>query len=210
MSANINSPEQDRMYPFLSEIAEIRRRARRHILAGSTSAVASSEPAVSTVITLLNEALATELICVARYRRRAAMSGEPLVEALRVEFQKYAQEEQGHADQLAARITQLGGQPNTEPLPVHDPVDLEHLDVDTIADMLEEDLIAERIAIDSYREILTYLGSGDSNTRELLDAILRVEIAHAGELSARRAEALRRERIASGATSSRLPALELH
>jgi len=210
MSTEFDSAGPDRMYPFLSEIAALRRRARRHIQDGKAAHCSVTGPATATIVQLLNEALATELICVARYQRRADMSGSPPAETLRDEFQRHAHEEQGHVEQLIARIVQLGGEPDQRPALPSDVSELTDLDTDALADMLEEDLIAERIAIESYREILCYVGSGDPTTRELLESILRVEIAHAEELSARRAEVLRRERIAAGGTSARLPVLELH
>src|ERR1039457_2748243 len=117
MSANLNSPELDGMYPFLSGVADRRRRARQHIEAGAVTA--GFEAVRLTVLRLLNEALTTELICVVGYRRHCAMSGGAEAETVRGEFLKYAQEEQGHADRIAERIVQLGGEPNLNPLALH-------------------------------------------------------------------------------------------
>jgi len=209
MSTEIDSAGPDRLYPFLSQMAALRQRARRHI-ENDRAAGSATGPATATIVLLLNEALASERICVARYQRRSDMSGSPPAETLRAEFQQHARDEQGHVEQLVARIVQLGGEPGAPPVPVSDLSELTDLDTDDLADMLEEDLIAERIAIESYREILGYIGSGDQATRELIEGILRGEVAHAEELSARRAEVLRRARVANGGTSVRLPVLELH
>jgi bacterioferritin len=205
MPANLSSPESDRTYPFLREIAEMRRRARQHMQAGS---IAAGETA-TTVLRLLQEALAKELICVSRYRRHAAMSGMAVAQSVRDEFFKYAQEEQGHVELLARRIAQLGGEPNLTVQEASAVNDLEGVEAEALADILEEELIAEQIAIGSYREILQYLGASDPVTREVLDAILAVELTHAEELAHMRADVLHRDRIASGTTSSRLLQLEL-
>jgi bacterioferritin len=204
MSANLTNPALDGMYPFLSEVADLRRRTRDHV---RTRAVDS--PAA--IASLLNAALATELVCVARYRSHATGLGETIAPAVRNDFLKYALEEQGHANALAERIRDLGGEAVQEtPALVASAEayeDGEHSDIDRLADLLEEDLIAERIAIDSYREILLYVGAHDAATHRLIESILAVELTHAEELAALRAEVLRRERL-SGATSTRLPRLE--
>ena len=206
MSANLNSPELDRsMYPFLSEVAEMRRRARRHIQDGAVTADQSAVKA--TVLRLLNEALATEVACVMRYRRHSALAGGAVAETVRDEFLKYAAEEQGHAEQIAERIVQLGGEANLSSLVLPDARDCEDIEAEALADLLEEDLIAEGIAIDSYREIVQFVGASDPTTRQLLESILAVEAAHAEELAGMRAELLRRDR--AGATSARLPVLEV-
>jgi bacterioferritin len=148
---------------------------------------------------------------VARYRSHATRLGESIAENVRNEFLKYALEEQGHANALAGRIRELGGEVVLEvpALAANGEIyDGEEVDADRLADLLEEDLIAERIAIDSYREILQYVGAHDAATHRLIEAILAVELTHAQELAAMRAEVLRRERP-SGATSSRLPRLEI-
>jgi len=205
MPANLSSPESDRTYPFLREIAEMRRRARQHMQAGS---IAAGETA-TTVLRLLQEALAKELICVSRYRRHSAMSGMAVAQSVRYEFFKYAQEEQDHVELLARRIAQLGGEPNLTVQEASAVNDLEGVEAEALADILEEELIAEQIAIGSYREILQYLGASDPVTREVLDAILAVELTHAEQLAHMRADVLHRDRIASGTTSSRLLQLEL-
>jgi bacterioferritin len=183
----------------------MRRRARQHMQDG---AVTSNQAAVQeTILRLLNEALATEVVCVQRYRRHSALAGGAVAATVRDEFLKYAAEEQGHAEQLAQRIVQLGGEANLHLLGAIDAREGEDIEAEALADLLEEDLIAERIAVDSYREIIEFLGSSDPTTRQLLEAILAVESVHERELANMRAELLRWER--SGATSSRLPALDV-
>jgi bacterioferritin len=210
MSANLFSAELDGFYPFLSEVAQMRRRARR-LIEQALGAATEHSTAHPTVLQLLNEALTTELVCVSRYRNHSMLAGGALAESVRAEFLKYAQEEQGHAEQLAKRILQLGGEPNLQApvassAPAASPAD--EIEAEALADLLEEDLIAERIAIESYREIVQFVGASDARTRQLLEAILAVEITHAQELAAMRSEMLRRDRL-GGTTSTTLPRLEL-
>jgi bacterioferritin len=201
------SAELEGPYPFLSEIAELRRRARRHIEAVGDASEAPADHAA--VLQLLNEALATELVCVKRYRDHSGLAGGEMADAMRTEFRKYAQEEQDHADSIAQRIQQLGGQADfyTRPASASGVVG-EELAGEALAELLEEDLIAERICIESYREIVQFVGASDVETQKLLEGILAVEMAHAQELAAMRAELLRRDRL-NGATSTKLPRLEL-
>ena len=205
MSANLTSPALDGVYPFLTEVAAMRRRTRHHIQSCAIDSAAALVP-------LLNEALGTELVCVARYLSHAARLGESIPQTVRDEFLKYAKEEQGHAAALAARIQDLGGVALQRAPELPDTAGLydeyQAGDLDRLADVLEEDLIAERIAIDSYRDILHYVGAHDESSRRLVEAILAVELTHAQELAAMRAEVLRRDRL-SGTTSTRLPRLNL-
>jgi bacterioferritin len=195
MSANLSDPAGDPVYPFLSGVAEIRRRARQHIQNGAAtpSCVADRD----TVVRLLNDTLATELVCVLRYRRHYCMAVGSVGAAVKAEFLKHAREEETHADRIAERIVQLGGVPDFDPQSLAARSHSEYADDESLADMVEEDLIAERIAIDSYREIIRYLGENDSTTRRLFESILAVEEEHAGELASMRAELLRRERSAA-------------
>jgi bacterioferritin len=205
MSANLTNPALDGMYPFLTEVAAMRRRTRDHLRTRGVDSPAA-------IAALLNEALAAELLCVARYRSHAARLGESVAQTVRNEFLKYALEEQGHANALADRIRELGGEAILQPPVLAASVDIyddgEDGDADRLADLLEEDLIAERIAIDSYREMLQYVSAHDAATGRLIESILAVELTHAQDLAAMRADVLRRERL-SGATSTRLPRLEL-
>jgi bacterioferritin len=135
-----------------------------------------------TILRLLNEAMATEIVCVLRYKRHYYMAQGIHADAVAAEFQQHATEEQAHADSLAARIVQLGGAPNFNPDGLTSRSHAEYVEGETLRDMLKEDLIAERIAIDSYREMINYIGKDDSTTRRLLEGILAVEEEHADDL----------------------------
>jgi bacterioferritin len=201
----MNTPERlavrevEQAHPFVSDVAEIRRRARRHIQDGAVTADHAADR--DTVLRLLNEALATELVCVLRYKRHYYMAGGAVAEAVGSELLTHASEEQGHADRLAARIAELGGAPNFNPDGLIDRSHCEYVEGDTLADMLAEDLIAERIAIESYREIIQYLGTQDPTTRRLFEEILAVEEEHAEDLRSMREDMLRRERSEQPQTS---------
>ncbi len=198
MSANLADPQRDRIHPFLSSVAEIRSRTRRQIEAGAASADRPIER--DAVLRLLNAALATELACVVRYRRYCLMTAEAVPEVPKNEFMKRAQEEQGHADQIAAHIVELGGQPNLNASNQSDRGELG--DDEMLTDMLAEDLIAERIAIDTYREIIRYLGDQEPATRQLIETIMSAEQGHAEELASLRDEMLRRDRAAAVANTA--------
>ena len=184
MSAFIANPQRDRIHPFLSNVAEIRRRARQHIAEGAANAAHASDP--EAVLRLLNAALATELVCVVRYRRYALMDSATVADTVKNGFEKRAQDEQCHADQIAARIVELGGEPNLDPLSASDRGAGEYPEDELLTDMLAEDLIAERIAIDTYREIIRYLGEQDGATRQLFETIVAAEEEHAEELASMR------------------------
>ncbi|MET0281429.1 MAG: ferritin-like domain-containing protein, partial [Steroidobacteraceae bacterium] len=135
------------------------------------------------VLRLLNEALATEIVCVLRYRRHYFMANGAMGEAIKGELLEHAKEEQGHADLIAERIVQLGGEPNFNPAGIIDRSHAEYVEGTTLADMVKEDLIAERIAIESYTEMVNYLGKADSTTRRMLEGILANEEEHADEMA---------------------------
>jgi bacterioferritin len=198
MSANLADPQRDRIHPFLSSVAEIRSRARLQIQEGAASADRPIER--DAVLRLLNAALATELACVVRYRRYCLMTADAVPEGPKNEFMKRAQEEQGHADQIAARIVELGGQPNLNASNQSDRGELG--DDEMLTDMLAEDLIAERIALDTYREIIRYLGDQEPATRQLIEKIMSAEQGHAEELASLRDEMLRRDRAAAVANTA--------
>jgi len=183
-------------HAFVTDVAEIRRRARQHIQNGAVTDNYAADR--DTVLRLLNEALATELVCVLRYKRHYYMAGGAVAEAIKGELLQHANEEQGHADQLAQRIVELGGSPNFDPKGLADRSHSEYVEGETLAEMLAEDLIAERIAIESYREIIQYLGTKDSTTRRLFESILAVEEEHAEDLRSMREDMLRRGRPAVG------------
>ena len=134
------------------------------------------------VIDLLNQALATELVCVLRYKRHYFMASGIHAQAVAVEFLEHATEEQGHADQIAARITQLDGEPDFDPKGLATRSHAEYVAGTTLIDMIQEDLVAERIAIDSYAEMARYIGDDDPTTRRMLESILAVEEEHADDL----------------------------
>ncbi len=136
-----------------------------------------------TVVNLLNEALATELVCVLRYKRHYFMAQGIHSDPIASEFLQHANEEQGHADQIAGRIVQLGGSPNFNPEGLSGRSHSEYVEGQTLLDMIKEDLIAERIAIDSYTDMIRYIGDNDITTRRMLESILAVEEEHADDLA---------------------------
>jgi bacterioferritin len=167
--------------PFLSDIQELRRRARRHIEEGAVTESYRGDRA--TVIKLLNEALATEIVCVLRYKRHYFMAQGIHAEPIAAEFLQHANEEQGHADQIAERIIQLGGAPNFNPDGLLMRSHSEYVEGHTLIEMIKEDLVAERVAIDSYTEMIRYIGENDITTRRMLESILAVEEEHAEDLA---------------------------
>lgn len=166
--------------PFLTDIQTLRERARQHIESGAVTDSYKADR--DKVVKILNEALATELVCVLRYKRHYYMSEGFNARGAQDEFLEHAQQEQDHADQIAERITQLGGEPDFDPDGLHTRSHAEYVEGETVMDMIKEDLIAERIAIDSYREIIDYLGNDDPVTRRMLEDILATEEEHADDL----------------------------
>ena len=167
--------------PFLTDIETIRKRAREHIDKGAITEGYSADR--ETVVKVLNEALATEIVCVLRYKFHHYMAKGIHAKSVAAEFLEHANEEQGHADRIAERITQLDGTPNLNPEGLLSRSHSDYVEGDDVADMLKEDLVAERIAIDSYREIIQYLGNDDPTTRRLMEEILANEEEHAEDLS---------------------------
>ena len=166
--------------PFLTDIKTLRARARKHIEKGAVTEGYTADR--KTVIKLLNEALATELVCVLRYKRHYFMASGIHADSVAAEFLEHANDEQGHADQIAARIVQLGGEPNFNPEGLLTRSHAEYIEGDTLTDMIKEDLVAERIAIDSYREMVRYFGNDDPTSRRMIEGILAVEEEHADDL----------------------------
>ncbi|HEX6613759.1 MAG TPA: ferritin-like domain-containing protein [Rhodanobacteraceae bacterium] len=166
--------------PFLTDIQAIRKRAREHIQRGAVTEGYKADR--ETVIKLLNEALATELVCVLRYKYHHYMASGIHAQSVAAEFLQHAAEEQQHADQIAARITQLDGAPNLNPEGLLTRSHSDYVEGDDLVDMIKEDLVAERIAIDSYREMIQYLGNDDPTTRRMLEEILAVEEEHAEDM----------------------------
>jgi bacterioferritin len=163
------------------QIDTLRQQARLHIEQGAVTAGYSADrPAV---LRLLNDALATELVCVLRYRRHHFMARGIHSQAVATEFLTHSDEELGHADLLATRIVQLGGEPDFSPATLLQRSHAEYVDGSSLANMITENLIAERIAIDSYRHSITTMGDQDPTTRRLLESILAVEEEHADDLA---------------------------
>jgi bacterioferritin len=160
--------------PFVTDIKALRERARRHI-------EQAYQADRDTVIKICNEALATEIICVLRYKRRYLMAEGINADSVAAEFAQHAAEEQGHADRIAQRIVQLGGEPNLSPEGLSGRSHPEYVEADTLLDMIKEDLIAERVAIDSYKEMIQYLGDKDPTTRRMFEEILAMEEEHADD-----------------------------
>lgn len=164
----------------LSDIQSLRKNARQHIEEGAitTGYAADREK----VIGLLNEALATELVCVLRYKRHYFMADGIHAEPVAAEFLEHAQEEMAHADRIAQRIVQLRGEPNFSPDGLSQRSHAEYVEGRTLKDMIKENLVAERIAIESYREMVAYIGKQDPTTRRILEEILASEEDHADDL----------------------------
>jgi len=166
---------------FVNNLQEIRKRAREHMQDGAVTTGYRANREV--VIKILNEALATELVCVLRYKRHFFMAQGIDAANASQEFSQHAAEEQGHADQLALRITQLGGEPNFNPAGMLDRSHSEYVAGNGLSEMIQEDLVAERIAIDSYSEMIRYVGEDDVTTRVMLEGILAVEEEHANDMA---------------------------
>jgi bacterioferritin len=179
----------------LSDIQTLRARARRDIDAGAVTAGYRAD--VSKLVELLNEALATELVCVLRYKRHYFMADGPQAEVAAKEFAEHAAQEAAHADRIADRIVQLGGKPDFSPDGMAARAHAEYVEGTSLADMIKEDLVAERIAIDSYRELIDFVGDDDPTTRRMLEEILAAEEEHADDLARLLARDLSLERTVS-------------
>lgn len=175
-----SSPTATMETPFLSDIRELRERARRHIQRGAVTENYRADR--ETVIRVLNEALATEIVCVLRYKRHYFMASGIHAQAVAAEFQEHAAEEQEHADRIAERITQLNGEPNFNPEGLASRSHSEYVEGGSLLEMIREDLVAERVAIESYGEIVRYLGNDDPTSRRLMEEILAKEEEHADDL----------------------------
>ncbi len=166
--------------PFVSDIEEIRRRARQHMEKGAVTEGYRADR--ETVVRLLNEALATEIVCVLRYRYHYAMAGGINSQSVKEEFLEHANDEQEHADRIAERITQLDGKPNYDPEGLATRSHSEYHEGASLVDMIREDLVAERIAIESYGDIIRFLGNDDPTSRRLMEEILAKEEEHADDM----------------------------
>lgn len=165
---------------FVADINEIRRRAREHMDQGALTENYGGN--VETTVKLLNEAVATELVCTLRYKFHAAMATGLSSEGVKAEFEQHATEEQQHMDELIERITQLGGKPNLNPEGLLTRSASEYVEGNSLVEMIKENLVAERIAIETYREMIRYFGNNDPTTRAMLERILAKEEEHANDM----------------------------
>ncbi len=166
---------------FIADMQQIKARAREHMEQGAVTSTynGNSQAAVK----VLNEALATELVCVLRYKRHhymaKGMNSEPVAE----EFLLHSREEMEHAETIAKRIVQLGGSPDFNPSTLTGRSHADYVECDTLEEMVKENLVAERIAIDTYREMVKYFGNEDPTSRRMIEGILEVEEEHAEDMS---------------------------
>jgi bacterioferritin len=165
---------------FVTDVQELRRRARAHIEQGAVTEGYRAD--LETVLRVLNDALATEIVCVLRYKRHYYMAAGIHATAVAEEFLEHANAEQRHADQLAERITQLGGEPDLNPGNLVGRSHSEYVEGKGLIDMIREDLVAERIVIESYSEIIRFLGHDDPSSRRLMEELLAEEEDHANDL----------------------------
>src|ERR1051325_10537109 len=173
-------PAKEEHRPFVTDIQELRRRAREHMEMGAVTSSYSADR--ETVIRILNEVLATEIVCVLRYKRHYYMATGIHAQAVAEEFLEHAKEEQRHADIAAERITQLGGEPNFNPEGLTTRGHSQYVEGKSLLDMVREDLVAERIAVQSYNEIIRYLGDDDPTSHIAMEQILSKEEEHADDM----------------------------
>jgi len=173
-------PQKDRA-AGLSSVKTLRQRAREHVESGAVTPSYAADR--ETVLRLLNEALATELVCTLRYRRHYFAAQGVHAESVKHEFLTHSNEELGHADLLAQRIVQLDGLPDFDPQGLADRSHAEYLACESLDGIIRENLVAERVAIESYKEMIEFVAGNDPTTRRLLETILAKEEEHAEELS---------------------------
>ena len=171
----------DKTMPFVMDMQQIQRRAREHVMKGAVTPAYRGD--VETAIRLLNEALATEIVCTLRYRRHHYMAAGIHYQAIADEFMEHANQEQQHADRIAERIRQLGGAPDFNPAGLLTRSHAQYAEGNSLVDMIKEDLIAERIAIESYLEMIRFFGENDPTSRRLMEEILQQEEEHADDMA---------------------------
>jgi bacterioferritin len=179
--ATTRPPQKASAESFLSDVQTLRNRARQHIEEGAVTPNYGAD--AKQVCKVLNDALATEIVCVLRYKRHYFMAQGIASESVKAEFLAHANEEQAHADQIADRIVQLGGEPDLNPEGLATRSHSEYVKGGTLREMIKEDLVTERVAIESYREMIAWLEGKDSTTRKLLEGILAVEEEHAEDMA---------------------------
>jgi bacterioferritin len=165
---------------FLTDVKTLRARARKNIADGAVTF--TYEGNVKTTIDILQSVLATEIVCVLRYTMHAVAAAGISSEGVKAEFEQHAKEESGHAREVADRINQLGGRPNMSPEGLASRAASEYGSAENLVDMIKENLIAERIAVDHYRELIRYFGDRDPATRKMIEGILVVEEEHANDM----------------------------
>jgi bacterioferritin len=168
------------MSEFVSDLKSIKKRAREHMEQGAVTGNYKADR--KAVVNVLNDVLATELVCVLRYKRHYYMATGINSESVKAEFLQHANEEQQHADLVATRIAQLNGSPNFNPEGLASRSHSEYAEGTDLVSMMKEDLFAERIAIESYTEIVRWLGTDDPTTRRMIEEILKMEEEHAEDL----------------------------
>ena len=165
---------------FVADMKEIRRKAREHLAEGAVTQ--NYKGKVEDAVAILNQAVATEIVCILRYKFHAVCAAGLASEAVKEEFAQHATEEEQHLDLLTERINQLGGKPNLNPEGVASRAASEYVEGDNLVEMIKEDLVAERIAIETYREMVRYFGDNDPTTRVMLERILAQEEEHANDM----------------------------
>ena len=169
------------MERFVSDLKKIRAQARMHMEAGAVTDAYLADR--KQVIAVLNDVLATEMVCVLRYKRHFFMARGINAESVKAEFLQHVKDEQQHCDWIAERIVQLNGEPNFNPEGLAARSHSEYQEGSNLIEMIKEDLVAERIAVESYSEIARWLGDNDSTTRRLIEEILKMEEEHADDLA---------------------------
>jgi bacterioferritin len=177
---NDMSPQSGSARPFLSDIKALRSQARKHIENGAVTKSYGGN--LSKTIEILQAVLATELVCVLRYTQHSIVATGLASEGVKAEFAQHAKEEQGHAMQVAERINQLGGKPDFNPQTLTARSAAEYSTGEDLVAMIRENLIAERIAVEHYRELARYFGDDDPVTRLMIEGILTVEEEHASDM----------------------------
>ena len=166
--------------PFISDVKTLRERARQHLGRGAVTQTYGGD--VGKTIEILQSVLATEIVCVLRYTMHAISAAGISSDSVKAEFAQHAKEEQEHMTAVAERINQLGGRPNFNPEGLASRSASQYVEGENLVDMIKENLIAERIAIDHYRELVRYFGNNDPATRVMLEEILSVEEEHANDM----------------------------
>jgi bacterioferritin len=175
-----DAPADRKGGPFLTDVEEIRRRARDHMMEGAVTPGYKADRAA--VLNVLNDVLATEIVCVLRYKRHQYMAAGIHAQSVADEFRQHAAQEQQHADMVAERIVQLDGEPNLDPAGLATRSHTQYVEGKSLTEMIQEDLVAERVVIQTYSEAIRYLGNDDPTTRRMMEEINANEEEHAEDL----------------------------